>query len=296
MVYENQIKEIGDMERKKNLFFKSFFVMLICCLSMILFPGIKTEAASRMKQLKVNKTYNYKLNGKKTNKIKFTQSRNGSSYYFETLKIYIDGQKKLTLKSQAYSWNVTLCKISSSRTLLYVRDYTENDYNNLMRIYEYKNGKLTLISDLVKISRANDWGKYSPLSSWSRGTLTSVGKNKITVKWSETTNSTGIIYVNITYKISGANIKRKGTSYKVSLYKKNSWTARRTIKTYTKAGGGKKAFTIKTGNKVKIIKFTTKNGKRYIQIKNSKGKKGWYKDADSSNMGKGWFKEALFAG
>ena len=282
------------MERKRNLYLKSFFAILLCCLCITLFPGIKTEAASRMKKLTEDKTYNYKLNGKKTNKIKYTYTPH---FYdeFVALNIYIDGQKKLTLKKNAYSWNVTLCKISSTRTLFYIRDYSNSDYNDFMRIYEYKNGKLKLIGDLVKLSRANDSNKYSPLSRWSRGEIKSVGKNKLTVKWMETTWSTGIIYVNITYNISGSKAKRKGSTYKVTPYRSNSWTARRSIVTYTKAGGNKKAFTIKVGNKVKILNFKTKNGKRYLQVKNSKGKKGWYKDADSYTL-TGWFKEAFFAG
>lgn len=276
------------MKRKQN-WSGVLIALLLCLVCAAWLPGIKADAANRMKTLKIGKTYNYKLDGKKSNQILCTYTSGPS--YSKKLNIYIDGNRKITLDDWAYGWDVSLCKISSSRTLIYTRDSSDNDWCSGLRFYEYKNGQLKSLGNLASITR-----DYKPLSNWSRGKLIRVGKNQLRVKWLETTKSTGGIEVLIDYKVSGQKITKKGSIYQTKpMNRKNIWTAQRNIIAYKKAGGKKKALEIKAGEKVRIIGVTLKSHKQYLKVKNAKGKTGWYQDPSSYSSG-GWFKEALFAG
>ncbi len=274
---------------KKKICKRGVFLTLFLCLCAIWLPGLKADAASGIKKLKIGKTYSYKLNGKKENKILCTYtSKDGGAV---ALNIYIDGKKQATLNDWAYSWDVSICRISSNRNLLYVRDHSDNDWCAGLKLYEYKNGKLKLLKNLANISR-ND----KPLSNWARGDLIRVKNKRFTVRWMETTKSTGMIRVLITYKISGNKITKIGKSYEVRpISGKNSWTARQSIATYKKPGGTRSAFTIYAGDKVKLLRVQVQKNQRYLQVKNAAGKTGWYREPSYYPMG-GWYEEAAFAG
>ena len=134
------------------------------------------------------------------------------------------------------------------------------------------------------------------LSGWARGHLRKVGANKVVVRWMDTGMATGIFYVDIPYKISGDEVSRMGESYvlKATSWIKTKWTANRSIAAYTSVGGNKKSFSVHKGEKVTGLKMIKKNGTFYFQIRNSKGKKGWFKDSNYT-IGQ-YFKEAVFAG
>lgn len=274
---------------KKKICKRGVFLALFLCLCAVWLPGLKADAASGIKKLKIGKTYSYKLNGKKENKILCTYTSGAGDGV--ALNIYIDGKKQVTVDDWAYSWDVSICRISSNRNLLYVRDHSDNDWCSGLRLYEYKKGKLKLLKNLANISRDD-----KPLSTWARGDLIRVKNKRLTVRWMETTKSTGMIRVLITYKVSGNKITKIGKSYEVRpISGKNSWTARQSIVTYKKPGGTKSAFTIYAGDKVKILRVQVKKNQRYLQVKNAAGKTGWYQDPSYYPMG-GWYEEAGFAG
>lgn len=275
--------------REKKAWLKGAGILLLICLFAVWIPGSRTEAAGRMQKLKIGSTYTCRLSGKTFHTVKCTytaQYENGVK-----LNIYIDGEKKLTLRDHAYSWDVALCRVSGNRNLIYVKDSSDNDWCAGLRIYEYKGGKLGKLGDLGRMTRN---GKL--LSNWARGGLAGVKKNQLTVKWLETTKSTGIIYVTVNYKVTGRKIQRIGTVYQTkSGRRKNRWTASRTILVSKRPGGGETAFTIKPGEKIRILGLAVKNKKQYLKVKNASGRTGWYQDPDSYTIN-GWFKEALFAG
>lgn len=268
--------------------------MLLLC--MLFACTIQANAASRMKMLKIGRTYSVSLTGTKKQKLKLSYSKRGN--YNQALNIYINGKLCRRLDMDSYSWSAALCTVSKNRTLLYIRDTTNNDYNDCMKIFEYKSGRLTELADLCKLTRnATYKSNKMPLSSWARGDLLKVGANSLTVRWCESTSFSGNIYVDVPYKISGKTIKRSASAFAVKQYngkRPGAWTVSKNFNAYTTAGGKKLSFRAKRGQKATLLTMTRKSGRVYFQVKNSKGKKGWVKVPTTWNGA--YFKEALFAG
>lgn len=289
--------------KKKVKIGKGLFLLAVFCM-VFLGTCMRPEAGSRMKKLKVGKTYTTKLTGNKKHKVKFTYTKSKEEYWdVALLNLYVDGKvvKRVRLgegnRIGCFGWEVSLCRISPNRTLIFLRDMVENDYNECMKLLEYKDGQFIELEDLAGLTRNESYEKTDKLlSGWARGSLRSVGANKLVVRWMDTGAATGIFYVDIPYKISGDEVSRMGESYglKATKWIKTKWTANRSITTYTSAGGNKKSFSVRKGEKVTGLKMTRKNGVFYFQIRNSKGKKGWFKDSNYS-IGQ-YFKEAVFAG
>ncbi len=282
------------MKKKVNVG-KGLFLLAVFCI-MFLGSCMKPEAASRMKKLKVGRTYTTRLTGNEKHKVKFTYTKRID---FDTgvLNLYVDGKLVKRIRRYAFTWEVNLCRVSPKRTLLYLRDCSNNDYNEYMKLLEYKDGRFIELGDLVGLTRNESYEQTDKLlSGWARGHLRKVGANKVVVRWMDTGMATGIFYVDIPYKISGDEVSRMGESYvlKATSWIKTKWTANRSIAAYTSVGGNKKSFSVHKGEKVTGLKMIKKNGTFYFQIRNSKGKKGWFKDSNYT-IGQ-YFKEAVFAG
>ena len=275
------------MKKKVNVG-KGLFLLAVFCI-MFLGSCMKPEAASRMKKLKVGRTYTTRLTGNEKHKVKFTYTKR-IDFDAGVLNLYVD-------RRYAFTWEVNLCRVSPKRTLLYLRDCSNNDYNEYMKLLEYKDGRFIELGDLVGLTRNESYEQTDKLlSGWARGHLRKVGANKVVVRWMDTGMATGIFYVDIPYKISGDEVSRMGESYvlKATSWIKTKWTANRSIAAYTSVGGNKKSFSVHKGEKVTGLKMIKKNGTFYFQIRNSKGKKGWFKDSNYT-IGQ-YFKEAVFAG
>ncbi|MCI9517304.1 MAG: hypothetical protein HFI80_09900 [Lachnospiraceae bacterium] len=282
------------MKKKVNVG-KGLFLLAVFCI-MFLGSCMKPEAASRMKKLKVGRTYTTRLTGNEKHKVKFTYTKR-IDFDAGVLNLYVDGKLVKRIRRYAFTWEVNLCRVSPKRTLLYLRDCSNNDYNEYMKLLEYKDGRFIELGDLVGLTRNESYEQTDKLlSGWARGHLRKVGANKVVVRWMDTGMATGIFYVDIPYKISGDEVSRMGESYvlKATSWIKTKWTANRSIAAYTSVGGNKKSFSVHKGEKVTGLKMIKKNGTFYFQIRNSKGKKGWFKDSNYT-IGQ-YFKEAVFAG
>ncbi len=282
------------MKKKVNVG-KGLFLLAVFCI-MFLGSCMKPEAASRMKKLKVGRTYTTRLTGNEKHKVKFTYTKR-IDFDAGVLNLYVDGKLVKRIRRYAFTWEVNLCRVSPKRTLLYLRDCSSNDYNEYMKLLEYKDGRFIELGDLVGLTRNESYEQTDKLlSGWARGHLRKVGANKVVVRWMDTGMATGIFYVDIPYKISGDEVSRMGESYvlKATSWIKTKWTANRSIAAYTSVGGNKKSFSVHKGEKVTGLKMIKKNGTFYFQIRNSKGKKGWFKDSNYT-IGQ-YFKEAVFAG
>lgn len=274
---------------------KGLFLLAVFCM-VFLGTCMSSEAGSRMKKLKVGRTYTTRLTGNEKHKVKFTYTER-IDFDAGVLNLYVDGKLVKRIRRYAFTWEVNLCRVSPKRTLLYLRDCSNNDYNEYMKLLEYKDGRFIELGDLVGLTRNESYEQTDKLlSGWARGHLRKVGANKVVVRWMDTGMATGIFYVDIPYKISGDEVSRMGESYvlKATSWIKTKWTANRSIAAYTSAGGNKKSFSVRKGEKVTGLKMIKKNGTFYFQIRNSKGKKGWFKDSNYT-IGQ-YFKEAVFAG
>lgn len=282
------------MKKKVNVG-KGLFLLAVFCM-VFLGTCMSSEAGSRMKKLKVGRTYTTRLTGNEKHKVKFTYTER-IDFDAGVLNLYVDGKLVKRIRRYAFTWEVNLCRVSPKRTLLYLRDCSNNDYNEYMKLLEYKDGRFIELGDLVGLTRNESYEQTDKLlSGWARGHLRKVGANKVVVRWMDTGMATGIFYVDIPYKISGDEVSRMGESYvlKATSWIKTKWTANRSIAAYTSAGGNKKSFSVRKGEKVTGLKMIKKNGTFYFQIRNSKGKKGWFKDSNYT-IGQ-YFKEAVFAG
>ncbi len=268
--------------------------------------GTRTKAASNIKTLTKNKTYTTKLTGTAKHKVRYTTPANPSDSYSVYLKLYIDGKTVYSLKHEnIFYYDVQLLTVKSNRVLIGITEYTDNEYTMFNNIYEYKNGKLKLLKNLATLTRSSGTKATKLLTGWGRGHLYSLSGTKLEVVWYDATVATGCICYVASYKIGTNSIKKNSTSNTVRMMTSDmdigkanpKWTAKYTLKAYTTAGGSKNAFTIKPGNKVTLLTMTVKNGKRYLQVKNSSGKKGWIVNPDTDfNRPNGYFKECFFAG
>ncbi len=264
--------------------------------------GTKAQAVSKIKTLTKNKTYSTKLTGKTTYKLCYKESKNSKYSECKDCKIYVNGKLKKTISTNSrysYNYTVKLLTVSSNRKLIYVQDHEDNDYVDFNYIYEYKNGKMVLLKDLCSLTRSSGTKADKLLTGWGRGELYSFDGKTLCMRWDDCTAATGNIYYIASYTIKGTSITKNSTTNAIRSVRTGKanpkWTAKCTFKAYTAIGGSKLAFTVKPNDIVTMKLMTVKNGKRYFQVTNSKGKTGWVLNP-SYVEGEGYFKECLFAG
>jgi len=237
-------------------------------------------------------------------------------YYTETaatnttpykLCFFVDGVAKFehavnNIDAGAYVWLLT---VNSSTTLIYFSFYQENKLPVFDKVYWLNDaGNMEICGDIGNMTRSKSkTGNGSRLSNWSRNPVpVSAGGGKFTLKWNSLDSSLGMFYANVPYKYSSTTklVTKAASTYKVSFGKMAEWksatgTTRKAFKAYTKPGGAKLSYSVKKGDKLKVLQVKASGGNRYFQVRNSRGKLGWYKNVD--NPGTGWyFKNALFAG
>ncbi len=286
---------------------KSLLILSTIVLGIILIFGYhkNIEAASRVKTLNVNTTYTTRLTGAENHRIMFKYTDNKGYSEFKDCKIYIDGKLKKTISSNnygSYYYEVKLLSVNANRNLIYIENRSDSDYVDFNNIYEYKNGKLILLKNLCTLTRCSGDRADKLLTGWARGTLYSFDGKTLCIKWQDSTVATGNIYYITSYTISGNKITKNSTANAVRSLKNGKtnpkWTARYTMKAYTTAGGRNVAFTVNTNDIITIKVMTVKNGRRYLQVTNSKGKSGWLLNPNTYSDGKydGYFKECILAG
>ena len=65
----------------------------------------------------------------------------------------MDGKLVKRIRRYAFTWEVNLCRSARKRTLLYLRDCSNNDYNEYMKLLEYKDGRFIELGDLDWIDK-----------------------------------------------------------------------------------------------------------------------------------------------
>lgn len=270
---------------KKKKIFLSFITVLLLVFSFALFSNT-AEAAKNYRKLEEGNVYKTKLTGSKQYKLKYTYNRDTMKF-----KLFINGKCVKTINDTVWP-EVCILKVKSNRNLIYVHDCGPSDDTIYIKIYEFKNQKLKQLADITNITQ----NKYS--RHLHSAVIQSVTSEKLTLFWYIQSNALGsTFHVEIPYKIGASKITRSGTSYKLKNWEGEQvkFTAKQKIKTYTKAGGNKVAFTVNKNQKVTITRLYGKNGNTYIQVKNANGKVGWFKDPEKYVNG-GYFKECMFAG
>ena len=270
------IKSIGKGGRKMKEKLQTrqmwkWLLVIAVLMAGVLGMSVHTQAATQKYPLKLQqgKTYSTKLTGSNTYKIKWkgvSDSKN-NKYYVD---LYINSKKfRKSLKYEFYS--VELLKADKSRVLINVGSGCDGSREH--NIYEYKNGKLQLMFNACREIQHNNVFDKLP------GDIYNIGNNKFAMDWrisyqNDKDQSTTYYVAKVIYHVGKDKITTLGSTFPVY---ENTWLTARKIKTYTAAGGKTTSFTAEKGSKVTILKVTLKKGVSYLQIENSKGKKGWFK-------------------
>lgn len=280
---------------KKKLYRKYLVGLLVLCIGLMA-SLVTAQAAANQKTLKAGTTYTTTLTGTKKYKVKYTTKTVNTDD--QAMYLYINGKKVKTLKkTDVHKWSVRLITVSSGRKLFFIQDTASNGYNYYMGVYEYKNNKLTLLSNLTAITRNTKNSTNRQLTPWARSSLRSVKKNTLTVRWCDETNVTGYYYQDIVYKISGNKItvdQKPHTLMGPDQKTPVKWTVKRSFKVFQGVGNGGLVFTANPGDVVTGLKVSSKEGTVFFYIRNADGEAGWF-EVPPKTVG-AYFEEAKFAG
>lgn len=185
-------------------------------------------------------------------------------------------------------WNLRLFSMQDGKVFFDISRSSYNDYIIKHGLYEYVNGTLNWFYNMQRDGSYCD--RYDV-------TINKIDGNTIYTNVSAQYYSTGWISykVNLSYENGTIKTMSNSSSITYSKYRKNKWTANKTIKVYKKIGQKKASYILKKGDKLKINKIVSQGNKVYFQIKNKKGKTG-YIPAAKKFPSKAYFKEAQYAG
>lgn len=279
------------------------FVVVLFSICMYAKPAeaAKTVKPVTLQNEKTISKYDVTGDGKKDKvKIKCTKPDKYLQGYGTEWKVIVNGRSVCCIRENSVyvccRLKVQLYRVNKKRVyLLITKQLPNNGDISECALFQMKKGKLTKVCDfydsIVKsISNYHYGVRISKLTSTS-----------MTVECSDELYATSWIHWRMNYIYKNGKWKKTGNVYKV-VYDSDhewtdhssGWTANRKLNVYTTTSLKKKAFTVKSGDVVKIKKLCIKNGNTYIQITNKKGETGWIKNP--KNYCNGYFKEALFAG
>lgn len=278
----------------RKLLQKKWIVISALLLAVLAFPG-KADAASKITKMESGKTYTRKLDGK-AHTVKYVYEGGGYSST-PTVKLYVDGALKKQFSDYAY-YTAWLVKTGPKKTFLCIHNEGPSDDTIFFKVYKYKKGRLKEIGDLAGVVRPGFSDRLAYAS------ILSVKKNKWTVRWSLQSAAIGsTTSIKMTYQVTSSGIKRLGKEYALRSYDYSgkyvsclNWTAKQDIAVYKTKRGRKVSFYIRKGEKIDILKMSGKNGKTWFKIRNSNGKKGWFREPEYGAVINGYFEECMFAG
>lgn len=268
---------------------KIFKRMLTLCIMLGLFSSccLWVEAAkSKVIELKAGNTYQYDLNGDgKKEKIKFTRNTVGytEDYLPRThYKIYVNKKVMLDQKTSKKDW---WAEVEEEPTVYIIDLNSKDKYKEIYihfdayggaykaTLYRYNGKKLKQIA--YKFDTNVPGGEFSRLESTqaSDGTLTYHGHVGLGgAVWG--------MWASYKYKISGGTFKLESYTFSVDDGSVTKYKVKKMLPATTSRTGKKKAFILRKGETIRILKIyigkkVSKN--QYFYVKNTAGKKGWIK-------------------
>lgn len=233
----------------------------------------------------------------------YTQENDGMSR--AVLELSVDGQRvwSMTEESWSYLWRVSCCPMEDSAVYLTACCSADNDWTSQALLLEYTGDSFRPLADLCSLTRKSEEAPDNLLSAWARvGSVTAAEGNTVTLTWTETLMSTGIVSVPVTYEIAQGQVTQKAAP--IPLDEQKVWTSRRSFEVMTEPGGDTVLFQVSPGETVSLTGLTGVSGQSWIRCRNGQGQEGWFQDpeeyisepaADGTWM-YGYFEEALFAG
>ena len=206
-------------------------------------------------------------------------------------KITINNKVVYRDNKKVHTENLTvlLYQMDHKRTYLEIQENVgSNEDISSHAFYQYQGNKLKKVCDVYEpiVKQIYDFHFFID--------AVKVTEKKITISYVNQFSATGYLFWKVSYVSEKKGWKKSGNTFSVT--EKRQLTANRKITLYQKAGGKKKAFALKKGQKVKIDKICLKNGKTYMQVVCSNGKKGWFESPNKDLPERYYFKEVVFAG
>lgn len=220
----------------------------------------KTKAAS------VGKNYHIDLNNDGVKEKVKIKAYAIDQYGYEYAKVYINDKLMYTTPKDNNGYRVKMQFVTCGKQVyINLNQSTDNDYTAMNLLLRYKGKKL------VKVG---DFEASEPCVTASE--VVSSTSNTITVRcYAQPAQIAGVIW-DSTYNVKGSSVKLKTKVHKVkSAIEGRSvakFTANKSIKFTTKAGGTKASYYIKKGTAVKLLNVVTKGSKVYGYFQYSKYK------------------------
>ena len=269
------------MKRKRTI------LALLCMMTIAAFFSMNSEAKQKkIVELSENTAYTtYDITGdKKADKI-MIQRKTGSS----VCKIFINDKccAKIKGKVECDYCDASILSLNERTKFLYLVVGGFEEYGSgYEQIYQYVNGRLVKKLNPVKISE--DLGiSYRPL-------VNKVTKDSVNMSLFCTTAEFGDIRFDVTYKYKNGVFKTSGKTYEIKKYVRTDgdWeeegsdvlntkedrpylTASQTLQLYKSALSNQKAFKIKEGTKLRLLKVRVGKKHNAYYITTESGKKGW---------------------
>lgn len=254
---------------------KVLMILLSICISLtsITIFNLGNSYASSItyvKKAKNNTTYKYDLDGDgKKEKIRYY-------YEGEEVELYINGIKVETYESLEKPV-VSICDFNKKDKSLdiVVKTEVENCYI-CSYIVNYSKGKVInhcLWGDICSFDSNTGIFKFFNYGYPDNDEYTE--EHPEYIFYSCIGDFDTIVY----YKVNKTSVKmKKSYSYEVASYvKTHKYKMKKKVTAYKSPTSKTKAFTLKVGEKMNIVRLYSNNNNQYIKVKNSKGKYGYVK-------------------
>lgn len=268
------------MKTKKHFFTLGAFLLLLglCVLS-------STHTQAAVKKLKVMGTYSNKKSCKLDldgdgKKEKLTLKWKGDSV--AKAKLYVNGQKALTLKDPIWVNDIGIDYIKMSKSNIFIRCYTEGDSYIMGSDYFYRYDKKSKkMRKEVKLLDVNENGKSTEIKS--------VTASKIKVTYCHNLDVVGHVLWTAVYVVKDGKLKRQQTASKAQcayitkyvdsdgygkLLEKNQYKTKYDLIFYTDGSMRTVAYYVKANEIVILKQVKYVKGKWYVRF-DKDGKQGW---------------------
>lgn len=266
------------------------------------FPQKVSAAVSQSYYLEKGKAQNIQLDGKGAKeKIKYTlkSSRNNEGEwpekYDNVFSLYINNKcvytKKTVTEQRQGTASIYIADVDNSDNILdiFIGLYSEqysSEYD-VLDYYQYKNGKFKKIQDLKKYldSGILDCVKKNGMAEnhyHSSNSFQTSGDKNLKIEICSNSNAIGSFHGKYTLKLKNGKFV-KATTYPSGEIREHAsmGIATKSATFYTTAGGKKKAFSVKKGDRVHLSEYKYIKNTLYIKAEKN-GKVGWVKDVPDS--------------
>lgn len=210
------------------------------------------------------------------------KSYGGDGYdYFDKVRVYVNGKRKLTLPT-LYSSNAILLRIKSGRTFLFLETLGEG-YRETEGIYTYKGGKLVKVlnTDIFPSCCHGDGTPYHRMAHFSDSNVSSISVSGSTVriKFHNVNTITGRSAVTYSFKYSDGKLRKTSstsTSFSINERSSKKVTAATSFPVYRNSNSTGKVTKVKKGARVTLKAVQIRPSDHFISVKVTSGSTtGW---------------------